>query len=138
VKKLGMWMLTLWQLDAIGIWETEWADKCMVEANRFWIYSLVFSIIWGSMQLRYGPSTKLGGNVSFREMSTEDKYELLAVQMEAAGEREILKRRLVTDCFDLFIPGHAVGWIRTSSGFVGFASVVSTTLSAKDVWDRVR
>ena len=58
----------------------------------------------------------------------------------AVGTKKLdgVKRRIVSDCFDLLIPGHVTGWITTSTAAVGFASVVSTTLSSKDIWDRLK
>jgi hypothetical protein len=47
-----------------------------------------------------------------------------------------LIRRLVTDCFDLLIPGSVTGWLVASPVIVGTATVISTTLSAKDIWDK--
>jgi hypothetical protein len=48
-----------------------------------------------------------------------------------------VKRKLVSDCFDLFIPGHVTGYLPTSTATVGVASAVSTVLSSKDIWDRM-
>jgi hypothetical protein len=49
-----------------------------------------------------------------------------------------VKRRLVSDGFDLFVPGSVTGWIPTPPAFVGFATIISTVLSSKDIWDRVQ
>jgi len=103
----------------MGVWLSPWADACMLEANKFWFYSLVLSIIWG-----------LVGITKTR------KTTMLAA--EGAQNQRVLRRRLVTDIFDIFIPGHVTRWIRTGPVFVGFASVVSTLLSSKDIWDRLR
>jgi len=125
------------------VWQTPWAAKCLVVANRFWFCSLVFSVILGCLQLLYGPSKMVKpGKKLFADKggdkTARDHLKSQAERMREADERQRLKRRLVTDCFDLFIPGHVVGWIRTGPVVVGFASVVSTTLSFKDVWDRVK
>jgi len=102
----------------MGAWPSPWADACMFEANKLWFYSLLLSIVWGLL-----------GIISPKKSRT------LA---EGAQNQLVLKRRLVTDIFDVFIPGHVTGWIRTGPIFVGFASVVSTLLSSKDIWDRLR
>jgi len=49
-----------------------------------------------------------------------------------------VKRRLVSDGFDLFVPGFVTGWIPTPPTFVGFATIISTVLSSKDIWDRLQ
>jgi len=51
--------------------------------------------------------------------------------------RRVVVRRLLTDGFDLFIPGHITSWIHTTPAFVGFASMVSTLLASKEIWDRL-
>lgn len=53
-------------------------------------------------------------------------------------ERQRVKRGIVSDCFDLFIPGSVVGWISASSATVGYVTVISTVLSSKDIWDRLQ
>ena len=49
-----------------------------------------------------------------------------------------VKRRLISDAFDLFVPGSVTGWIQTPPAFVGFATIISTVLSSKDIWDRLQ
>lgn len=124
----------------MGIWESDWADSCMHEANRLWFTSLVFSIILGSMKL-LGLLAEHPDKDSWARkyyQSPVDVKKMEAHKSKTVEEPSVLKRRLATDCFDLFIPGHFVGWIRTSPAFVGFASVMSTTLSSRDVWDRIK
>ena len=111
-------IVTQLQLDAMGVWPSPWADACMLEANKFWFYSLSLSIIWGILEIVWPKKTK--------------------TLAEGAQNQRVSKRRLLTDFFDLFIPGHVTRWIRTGPVFVGFASVVSTTLSSKDIWDRLQ
>jgi hypothetical protein len=54
----------------------------------------------------------------------------------SSSEWRRLIRRLVTDCFDLLIPGSVTGWLVTSPVIAGTTMVISTTLSAKDIWDK--
>ena len=49
-----------------------------------------------------------------------------------------VKRRLVSDGFDLFVPGSVTGWLPTPPAFVAFATIISTVLSSKDIWDRLQ
>ena len=51
--------------------------------------------------------------------------------------KQRIKRRLVTDCLDLLVPGSATGWIPVNPILVGFVSVLSTNLAFKDVWDNI-
>ncbi|KAH8599773.1 peroxisomal biogenesis factor 11 [Bisporella sp. PMI_857] len=125
-----------------GIYPTSWAETFMVEANKFWFYSLVLSVVSGLLRIFWlsrthpvfrGISTTLG--TPSKEYEQEEAEKL---RLEARLKGRTLKRRLVTDLFDLFIPGHVTGWMRTGTVWVGIASMVSTTLSSIDVWDRVR
>jgi hypothetical protein len=45
-------------------------------------------------------------------------------------------RSIVTDASDLFLPGAVTGWLATGPVTVGVATVVSTVLSSKDIWDK--
>jgi hypothetical protein len=125
------------QLDAIGVWTTPWAERVMLEGNRFWFYSLCFSILWGVVGLfsRQDLSKKGPGRRGRKADGVAVKGKM---ERGISRSREGVKRRLVSDCFDLLIPGHVTGWISTSTATVGFASVVSTVLSSKDIWDRLQ
>jgi hypothetical protein len=48
------------------------------------------------------------------------------------------KRRLISDGFDLFVPGSVTGWVPASPAVVGFATIISTVLSSKEIWDGLR
>lgn len=138
--------LIWWQLDAIGVWPTPWVATCMLEANRFWFYSLVFSILWGLMQIFWiqiadETPEKMAEKIHDRtasETEGEGAGSQKAIRSAGSKSQKGVRRRLVSDCFDLLIPGHATGWILTSTATVGFASLVSTLLSSKDIWDRLK
>jgi hypothetical protein len=118
----------------------------MFEANRFWFYSLVCSVFSGVLQLFMirGVDERLEKSAKKANGETGPKSTSSRVIIEkgasSVGPKKLdgVKRRIVSDCFDLLIPGHATGWILTSTATVGFASVVSTTLSSKDIWDRLK
>ncbi|KAG9245588.1 peroxisomal biogenesis factor 11 [Calycina marina] len=118
---LGLYMQleSLTILDAMGVWHAHWADAYMLHANKFWFYSLSLSILSGAIGL-LRPNKKRTGTPT-----------------ETARNRSVLVRRLVVDVFDLVIPGSVTGWIATGPLFVGLSSVMSTTLSMQDVWERL-
>jgi hypothetical protein len=110
----------------------------MLEANRFWFYSLGFSIVFGLMQLlSWGNEDRPVDGAGKRESSASEKASGFGKKGPVIGSR-LVARRLLTDVCDLFIPGHITGWIYTSPAFVGFASMVSTLLASKEIWDRLR
>jgi hypothetical protein len=116
----------------MGVWASSWAEACLVEGNRFWFYSLVCSILLGWCQLYAGRGQFEGGSSE----KSKGKKQGVQAQVQKATSSGI-KRRIVADSFDLFIPGFVTGWIVTTHSFVGFAGAVSTVLSSKDIWDRL-
>lgn len=115
----------------MGVWPSPWAEICLLEGNKFWFYSLVCSILLGVLQLNAGRGEVKAG------ASEQSKERKQAVQIQ----RKLLegvRRRIIADGFDLFIPGFVTGWLVTTPGWVGFASAVSTVLSSKDIWDRLQ
>jgi len=118
-------------LDTMGAWPVPWAEVCLLEGNKFWFYSLVCSILLGVLQLyaKVGVA-KDGSNEKPKEKKTNGQ----ARKKHLVG----IKRRIVADSFDLFIPGFVTGWIATTHAFVGLAGAVSTVLSSKDIWDRLQ
>lgn len=128
----------------MGVWQTDWAKKCSVEANKFWFYALVFSMLWGLVQLSAW-NRVLSDTLSSqkgKEKSDSSSDEVIAAQAKEEAalkyQRAGLRRRLVVDGLDLLIPGHVVGWLPTSAAITGFAGAVSTVLSMKDIWDKFK
>jgi hypothetical protein len=115
----------------MGVWSSPWADLCTLEGNKFWFYSLVCSILLGGLQLFAG---HLEVQAETGERAKQQKQSVQAQNRRFSG----VKRRIVADGFDLFIPGFVTGWIITTHAFVGFAGVISTVLSSKDIWDRLQ
>ena len=125
-------------MDAIGVWPTPWAGRCMLEANKFWFYSLLFSTLSAIVQLLFGTSPQPSRE---RKSSPKRLVKKKSAELRLNGEkkdRQKIKRRLIADAFDLLIPGHVTGWIPTGMATVGFASAISTTLSSRDIWDSLR
>lgn len=113
------------KMDAMEIWSTTWASTLLLEANKFWFYSLLFSLVSCFLQLyrlRFlsapagNPRSKAGGN----------------------GLPRPLAKQILTDACDLLIPGSITGWARTSPAIVGLATVVSTLLASEEIWYRVQ
>jgi hypothetical protein len=115
----------------MGVWPSPWAEACLVEGNKFWFYSLVCSILLGALQLK-SASGEVEGQSS--ERSKGKKQGVLIRKRDLDGVR----RRMMADCFDLFLPGFVTGWLVTTHAFVGFAGAVSTILTSKDIWDKLR
>lgn len=119
------------QLDTMGVWPSPWAELFTLEGNKLWFYSLVCSILLGWLQLYAGDVEVKGGT----DKKAKGKKHSVQARKKGLGG---VKRRMVVDGFDLFIPGFVTGWIVTTHAFVGFAGAISTVLSSKDIWDRLQ
>jgi hypothetical protein len=120
----------------------------MIEANKLWFYSLAFSILWGMFQLLYkdfgeqalkltpgkSPEKANGRRAAVPTVGGDRK----GARSVVSEERQRVIRGIVSDFFDLFIPGSVLGWISVTSATVGYATVISTVLSFKDIWDRLQ
>jgi len=119
----------------MSLWEPPWAKMVMREANKFWFYAICFSII---ETIIYA----LGLVPPEKEIVEKDKVQgkgkiwKRRIPVKRTSGKEIVKK-LVLDGCDLLVPGHHTGWIRTNSALVGEASVMSTLLTAAEVWKRV-
>ncbi|TVY83272.1 Peroxisomal membrane protein PMP27 [Lachnellula suecica] len=125
-------------LDVLGVWPAPWAQLCVIEGHRFWFYSLLFSIGWCMMQLFAADGNDTPVVEKSVGPSAEKRPTAVIRKKEQIIARRVLVRRLLTDVFDLFIPGHVTGWIVTALATVGLASIVSTLLASKEIWDSLK
>ncbi|KAG4443826.1 hypothetical protein IFR05_000726 [Cadophora sp. M221] len=130
--------------DAMGYWPTPLAKTCLLEGNKFWFYSLVCSILWGMLQFvdvaneRYvlkGQIDEKDENESSSEMEEKARHQF---ELKRKSRMDAIKAKLVIDGLDLLTPGFVTGWIRTSASAVGFSSALSTVLSLREIWDRLK
>lgn len=127
------------KLDTMGVYSHPWASTCLLEGNRFWFYSLVFSIVWSLSLLIIGDSTLSQPPTQDEKLKVIKGKSLEAQRKEKRKEeKKVVLRRLVADCADLFIPGAMVGWIPVGPAVSGGAGLVSTWITGVDVWERLR
>lgn len=107
-------------LDAMEVYSTPWGPRVLLEANKFWFYSLLFSLAGSLLLAFYIPSTSRGSKA------------------KSTVKSGVLVKKIVTDACDLLIPGSITGWARTSPAIVGVATVVSTVLGSEEIWVRVQ
>ena len=130
-------------LDAMGIWKVEWAGMVMMEANRFWFYSLACAFmltlhcLWNLPPLP--AAVEVGKEKSFEERTKAglEKRKMEELAAKTLARRTRLMKDLVMYGADLFIPGDLTGWIRTEQWWVGSAMAVSTLLASEEVWEKV-
>jgi hypothetical protein len=89
----------------------------------------------------YSPPTRRNSRKAASDDEKSKKPAKVTTTTEGvAFEQERLdsiKMMLFIDIFDLFVPGHNAGFIRTGSKVVGTATTISTLLSLKCLWDRI-
>lgn len=195
-------VLTRRQLHTLCVWQSQFAEKCLLEGNKFWFYSLLCSIILGGLQLwdssldeefekekergmivevdkelpplplsakkRRNAAGKDGGSdfdptsttkkkirtttlpvqtITLTFSSSDEKRrkapksspnrKAIEAEINEKIERRLIRRGVVADLFDLFVPGNVTGWIRTGPTVVGCATVVSTLLGLKGIWEKM-
>jgi hypothetical protein len=129
----------------MGVWESAEAPIVLVEANKFWFYSLCASIMMGILQIYElyveSPPSRPKDNRS--KKGNKEEFDRISDGVVAA-HRDLKRRRaqglvkkLVTDACDLFIPGSVVGWVQSTPVIVGVMTLVSTVLSSTDIWARI-
>lgn len=115
----------------------------LLEANKFWFYALIFSLLSSFLQLIQlslsGLSASSTEIPTRGEKAARSGKALKPDQVQEAGKkRQTLMKRILTDASDLLIPGAITGWLVTSPATVGMATVASTLLSSEEIWVRVQ
>jgi len=123
-------------LDTLLVRTTSFGEMCTLEGNKFWFYSLVCSIAWGVWEV-WGTYGEMEVVEKGKEEEVEVEKRLANMKTARGAKRKRIVLKIVSDGFDLFVPGHVTGWIATSPATAGMASVVSTLLSSRDIWERM-
>lgn len=117
----------------MGVYAVPWNDRVMEQANTFWFYALSFSVagaIWALLVgLAEQPSKK---NDKKNQKTASEKA--TPVKPTAASARV---KQIVVDGCDLLIPLELLGWMPTGDMVVGSTMVLSTLLTAQEIWARV-
>ena len=96
-------------VPGVNIWGAEWGKVLRVESQRFWLFALVCGATAGALKVK-------GGGVEGRK-----RYRTL--------------RKMVANVLDVPLPGVVVGWVPVSDGTVGVCMLLSTWLTASEVWE---
>ncbi|KAL6232173.1 hypothetical protein BDW75DRAFT_25244 [Aspergillus navahoensis] len=128
---LGLYLLLedLTILHDMNVARVDWYHPLMTEANKFWFYALVLSIIrctW-ELFLPSAPATPSKASSSSNEKSKA------AAQQSSASKWPLVKQIIIDGC-DLTLPGSFLGWTPVTPLQFGLGMVVSTVLAGHDVW----
>ncbi|OAR02167.1 hypothetical protein LLEC1_03491 [Akanthomyces lecanii] len=104
-----------------------WYTPVLVEANKFWFYAILASIIRTVAQ-RAG---LFGGNTTAKSTKSGQKAPLHNPSPPPL-------RRLVVDVLDLTLPASFIGWVALDDVTIGCFMTVSTVLVWRDVWAKAQ
>nr|KMM70256.1 PEX11 domain-containing protein [Coccidioides posadasii RMSCC 3488] len=152
-----LWLEAFTIPDSLGFHSTKWSRMALIEANKFWFYALLFSIIgniWQLFQLYLEPNERQSrgptrqptnkyskpkskrSNGSTANGSAKTKPQSQA--HKAGYPYSTLVRNLTIHGCDLLIPGTIVGWIEVSPVLVNSAMILSTVLVGRDRWTKTQ
>ncbi|KAJ5822386.1 peroxin-11B Pex11B-Penicillium chrysogenum [Penicillium robsamsonii] len=119
-------------LHAMGVYAVSWNGRVMDQANTFWFYALSFSVAGAIWALLAGSEQPLKKNGKRKNQKTTSE-KATPVKVTATSTRV---KQIVVDGCDLLIPLELLGWMPTGDVVVGSTMVLSTLLTAQDIWAR--
>ncbi|KAL4989622.1 peroxisomal biogenesis factor 11 [Aspergillus falconensis] len=128
---LGLYLLLedLTILHDMDVARVDWYHPLMTEANKFWFYALVLSIIRCTWEVVFPSAPATPSKAS---SSSSEKSE--AGSQQSSPPRWPLVKRIIIDGCDLTLPGSFLGWTPVTPLQIGLGMVVSTVLAGHDVW----
>jgi len=116
-------------LHAMSIHRTPWAGPLLIEANRFWFYSLSCSILLTLFSLHQSsPANPTNLREKPSTSTSPPKFQTPQTQHI---------KRLTTDLADILTPGYVIGWIDTNPVLVATGAALSSMLGASEILERV-
>ncbi|PYI05401.1 hypothetical protein BO78DRAFT_371055 [Aspergillus sclerotiicarbonarius CBS 121057] len=119
--------LTLLHATSIHPLPTTWNKTLLTEANKFWFYALLFSLLTSGMSflsLSFSSSPSSSSNAKKNKRNPTTR---------SITPFSLFKKVLVDTC-DLLIPGTFLGWIPMQQMGVGVGMVTSTLVSGWEIW----
>lgn len=121
------------QTNAMGVTDFAWGAPLQFEANRCWFYGLVSSILLSVVSLLFAASST-GAPTKAEKQGKAAKNGKAAV----VPSRAAIVAQLMIDSCDIFTPGVAIGVIFAGPLIVGTASVLSSSIAGRQIWNRVQ
>lgn len=100
-----------------------WYAPVLVEANKFWFYAILASIVRTVVQRTGLFSGGFKSSKSGKKQTSQNPPSL---------------RRLVIDALDLTLPASFIGWVALDDVTIGCFMTVSTILVWRDVWAKAQ
>ncbi|KAI1195725.1 hypothetical protein F5X97DRAFT_307292 [Nemania serpens] len=139
------------QVEGLHIWGPGGKVAVNAEAQRFWLFTLVCSVLAGLVRigrlLAAGDEPLRGITKTTTGDGAGDPAE--KGNSRGAGEKEAEERRrkksdtlrrlvrsVMTNSIDIVLPAVVVGWLHVGPGVVALAMFVTTLSTSVDVWER--
>ncbi|KAI8959344.1 peroxisomal biogenesis factor 11 [Daldinia sp. FL1419] len=126
------------QVPGLAIWSAERERTITIEAQRFWLFSLVCSAVYNALEITFTLSS--GPPTPTKKAATSEKKgasrEKRKQEQEVSTKLYKLGRGAAASVLDIVLPGSVVGWVKADPGTVGLAMFVTTILTSMDVWER--
>ncbi|KAJ5325496.1 hypothetical protein MYU51_000197 [Penicillium brevicompactum] len=119
-------------LHAIGVYAVPWNDPVMDQANTFWLYALSFSVAGALWELLFG-NPKQPSKVEKKSEKAQPEQ----VPPAKVTPASTLVKKVVVDGCDLLIPLELLRWWPTGDVVIGSTMVLSTLLTAQDIWAKL-
>ncbi|KAJ5554734.1 peroxin-11B Pex11B-Penicillium chrysogenum [Penicillium sp. DV-2018c] len=121
-------------LHAMGVYAVSWHDPVMDQANTFWFYALTFSVAGALWALLFGPAEK---PVRKNGQKKDQKAVSEKTSPTKVTPSSVRVKQIVVELCDMLIPLELLGWMPTGDVVVGSTMVLSTLLTAQDIWAKV-
>lgn len=134
----------------MGVTSFPWGARVENEALKCWFYGIAFSLLLGYYQLAMlylSPPKASKVEANTKDVKPKEEKETatptpmgkeLADADAFQARRSKITNQLITDHCDIFLPGSAVGWIPAGQVGVGTCQSISSILSMRKVWEKVK
>lgn len=153
-------LLDLLEVDQLEIFGAEQTDNLNYQAQVFWLIALCISLFRSSITLlrclgkqpapHASPSHDSKENISSEKSEHQKEHgplmgkgdgsgDQMASQSKVAQSKEAVSSlipKLVATVMDILLPATAVGLIETHPAVIPLAMIISTAITANDVWTR--
>lgn len=127
------------RIPGLAIWGIELEAALKIESQRCWLFSLVAGAL--ACMLRLSRLQDLTPTRTVPDTGIDEK-EIVKIEEERAlasvksAQSRRLTRKMVACVLDMALPGNVVGWIPASKSSVAIIMLVTSVLTAADVWER--
>ncbi|KAL5355812.1 peroxisomal biogenesis factor 11 [Aspergillus floccosus] len=120
-------------LHDMNILLVSWYTPLLMEANKFWFYSICLSLTRAIWELLF-----LGATAQSQQSRTDEKEKSEKAPTSPTTSSTAILKRMIVDACDLTLPGSFLGWTPVGDLGVGVAMVISTIVASQDIWAKAQ